>query len=262
MGLFIHDEPLYDGGRLTGFSRYKELLSIRFGQWWKINLLTLLGFTPLAAGIFYAIATSSILVLCPCSLVGGMIAGPFLAGMYDAVLRGMRDEHRPWWDCYQLAWKQNWKGGALLGAVMGLLLGMYAFMGMMLFWWAEVRPGLWTVALYLLGMLLILAVNSLLWPQIVLFRQKATVRLYNAGLFFLLHFWRALGVGALQLGYWAVFVLFAPWTLLLLPVTGIWYIVFLSQFLLYEQMDNAFHIEEQFDMEDEHHFTDMDRATN
>ena len=124
------------------------------------------------------------------------------------------------------------------------------------------RPGLWTVALYLLGMLLILAVNSLLWPQIVLFRQKATVRLYNAGLFFLLHFWRALGVGALQLGYWAVFVLFAPWTLLLLPVTGIWYIVFLSQFLLYEQMDNAFHIEEQFDMEDEHHFTDMDRATN
>jgi hypothetical protein len=45
-------------------------------------------------------------------------------------------------------------------------------------------------------------------------------------------------------------VLFAPWTLLLLPVTGIWYIVFLSQFLLYEQMDDAFHIEERFEAGD------------
>lgn len=251
MGLFIHDEPQYGEGRLTGLARYKELLSIRFGQWWKINLLTLLGFAPLAAGIFYAIGVSSVLVLCPCAIVGGIIAGPFLAGMYDAVLRGMRDDPRPWRDCWKLAWKQNWRGGTLLGAVMGLLVGVYAFMGMMIFWWAEARPGLWTVALYLLGMLLILTVNALLWPQLALFRQKWSVRLYNAALFCLLHFWRVLGVGLLQLGYWAVFVLFAPWTLLLLPVTGVWYIVFLSQFLLYEQMDNALHIEEQFDAEDE-----------
>ena len=76
------------------------------------------------------------------------------------------------------------------------------------------------------------------------------MRLYNAGLFFLLHFWRVLGAGLLQLAYWAVMVLFAPWTLLLLPVTGIWYIVFLSQFLLYEQMDDAFHIEERFEAGD------------
>ena len=179
-----------------------------------------------------------------------MIAGPFLAGMYDAVLRGLRDDPRPWRQCWKLSWKQNWKGGMLLGAVMGVLFGQYAFLGMVLFWWAEVRPGLWTIALYLLGLVLILAANSLLWPQLVLFRQRASVRLYNAGLFFLLHFWRVLGVGLLQLAYWAVMVLFAPWTLLLLPVTGIWYIVFLSQFLLYEQMDDAFHIEERFEAGD------------
>lgn len=251
MGLFIREEPEYGEGRRTGFARYKELLSVRFGRWWKAGLLTLLGCAPLAAGIFYAIGVSSVLVLCPCAIAGGMIAGPFLAGMYDAVLRGMRDDPRPWRDAWRLAWKQNWRGGALLGAVMGLLIGMYAFMGVMIFWWAQTRPGLWTAAAYLLGLLLILAVNSLLWPQLVLFRQKAAVRLYNAGLFFLLHFWRVLGVGLLQLGYWAVFVLFAPWTVLLLPVTGIWYIVFLSQFLLYEQMNDAFQIEEQFDLEAE-----------
>lgn len=250
MGLFIPEDPHYnENERQRGFDRYKQLLSIRFGQWWKVNLLTLLGFAPLAAGIFYAAGVSSLLVLCPCAAAGGMIAGPFLAGMYDAVLRGLRDDPRPWWECWKLAWRQNWRGGMALGAVMGLLTGLYAFMGTMIFWWAQVRPSLWTTGLYLLGALLILAANSLLWPQLVLFRQRASVRLYNAGLFLLLHFWRVMGVGLLQLAYLAILVLFAPWTLLLLPVTGVWYMVFLSQFLLYEQMDEAFQIEEQFDAE-------------
>ena len=53
-------------------------------------------------------------------------------------------------------------------------------------------------------------------------------------------------MGLLQPGYLAVFVLFAPWTLLLLPILGVWYILFLSQFLIYEQMDESFGIEEMF----------------
>ena len=52
-----------------------------------------------------------------------------------------------------------------------------------------------------------------------------------------------LGVGVLQLAYWAVIVLFAPWTLLLLLATGIWYIVFLAQLLLYHDLNEAFSIE-------------------
>lgn len=247
MGMFFPDDREYNENvRQTGFNRYKQLLSVRFGQWWKVNLLTLAGFLPLAAGIVCAAGTSSILVLCPCSILGGMIAGPFLAGLYDAVLRGLRDDPKPWWDCWKRSWRQNWKGGMLLGAVMGLLLGAYSFMGM-LFWWAEVPPSLGTVALYLFGLLLIFAANTLLWPQLVLFEQRPSVRLRNAALFLIKHFWRVMGVGLLQLAYLAVLVLFAPWTLLLLPVTGIWYIVFLSQHLIYDQMDDDLHIEESFD---------------
>lgn len=247
MGMFFPDDREYNENiRQTGFNRYKQLLSVRFGQWWKVNLLTLAGFLPLAAGIVCAAGTSSILVLCPCSILGGMIAGPFLAGLYDAVLRGLRDDPKPWWDCWKRSWRQNWKGGMLLGAAMGLLLGAYSFMGM-LFWWAEVPPSPGTVALYLFGLLLILAANTLLWPQLVLFEQRPSVRLRNVILFLIKHFWRVMGVGLLQLAYLAVLVLFAPWTLLLLPVTGIWYIVFLSQHLIYDQMDGDFHIEESFD---------------
>jgi len=245
MGLLFPEDPHFnENERQTGFYRYRQLISVRFGQWWKISLLTLAGFTPLAAGIFYAVASTSLLVLIPCSLLGGMIAGPFLAGMYDAVLRGLRDDPLPWRDAYRLSWRQNWRGSLLPGALLGLVLGAYSFMAM-LFWWAERSPSLGTVALYLFALLAVLILNMLYWPQLVLFQQKSSIRLRNCLLFCIKYFWRVLGVGSLQLGYWSIFVLFAPWTLILLPILGVWYILFLSQFLIYDQMDAAYQIEER-----------------
>lgn len=246
MGLFFAEDPQFDETeRQTGFYRYRQLLSARFGRWWKANLLTMAGFVPLTAGISFAVATSSVLVLLPCSILGGMIAGPFLAGIYDAILRGLRDDPRPWWDCWRQAWGQNWKSSLVPGALLGLITGVYVFMAM-LFWWAERAPSLGTIAIYLFAMLVVLIVNTLYWPQLVLFRQKASIRLRNCLLFCVKYFWRVLGAGILQLGYLTVFVLFAPWTLLLLPLLGVWYILFLSQFLIYDQMDEAFEIEEHF----------------
>lgn len=246
MGLFFAEDPQFDETeRQTGFYRYRQLLSARFGRWWKANLLTMAGFVPLTAGISFAVASSSVLVLLPCSILGGIIAGPFLAGIYDAILRGLRDDPRPWWDCWRQAWGQNWKSSLIPGALLGLIAGVYVFMAM-LFWWAERSPSPGTVAIYLFAMLVVLIVNTLYWPQLVLFRQKTSIRLRNCLLFCVKYFWRVLGAGVLQLGYLTVFVLFAPWTLLLLPLLGVWYILFLSQFLIYDQMDEAFEIEEHF----------------
>ena len=88
--------------------------------------------------------------------------------------------------------------------------------------------------------------NSLFWPQLALFQQSDRIRMKNALLFCVMYFWRVLGVGVLQLAYIAAFVLFAPWTLLLLPILGMWYITFLAQFFLYGKLDEAFKITEQF----------------
>lgn len=250
MGLFYRDDPHFDENRRqTGFYRYRQLLNARFGQWWKVGLLTLIGFAPLTAGIIYAIGTSSVLVLLPCSVLGGMIAGPFLAGMYDALLRGLRDDPTPWKDAYARSWRQNWRGSLVPGALLGLMAGVYAFMGM-LFWVAEVPPSLGTVLLYLFSLLLALALHALYWPQLALFNQRAAIRMRNCLLFSIRYFWRVMGVGLLQLAYCALLVLFAPWSLLLVPVTGVWYILFLAQFLLYEQMDESFHIEELYGREE------------
>ena len=168
-----------------------------------------------------------------------------LAGMYDAILRGLRDDPLPWRESCKRAWKQNWKSSLVPGALLGLVLGVYTFMAM-LFWWAKHAPSPGTLALYLFALLVVAIVNTLYWPQLVLFQQKASIRLQNCLLFCIKYFWRVLGVGLLQLGYWTVFVLFAPWTLLLLPVLGVWYILFLSQFLIYTQMNETFSIEELY----------------
>lgn len=247
MGLLVRDDPQYrEDVRQTGFNRYKQLLAVRFGQWWKAGMITLLGLIPLAAGVIYSVGVSSVLVLVPCSILGGMIAGPFLAGLYDAILRGLRDDPLPWKDAWVRAWRQNWKGSLLPGALLGLMAGLYAFMAMLLWWAAETPPSPGTVALYLVSLLLLLALSALYWPQLVLFEQSPAVRLRNCALFCVKYFWRVMGAGLIQLAFVAIYVLFAPWTALLLPVVGAWYIVFLAQFLIYEQLDESLRIEAQY----------------
>ena len=67
----------------------------------KGNLLTVLGSVPLAAAIILSLATSSIVVLIPSTIVGGMIFGPFFAGMFDSIMRGLRDAPDEWQEHYK-----------------------------------------------------------------------------------------------------------------------------------------------------------------
>ncbi len=246
MGLLIPEDREYsEDRRQVGFNRYKQLLSRHIREWLVLNAVTLLGALPLAAGILFSIAASSILLLIPTSIVGGMIFGPFLAGLYDSILRRMRDDPMPWRQNYAKSWKQNALSSLLPGAVLGLLTGLYCFMGM-LFWWARIPPAPSSVVLYLLSMALMLSISNLYWPQLVLFRQRNSIRLRNCLLFALQNFGKVLGAAVLQMLLIVFLLLFAPWTILALPVIGVWYPVFFSQHLLYDRMNAAYQIEEQF----------------
>ncbi len=246
MGMFVPEDKFYDETRRqTGFNRYKQLLGRHFGDWFKLNALTILGLLPLAAGILIAMESSSILVLIPSAIVGGIIFGPFLSGMYDSLLRAMRDDPMPWHLSYRKSWKQNFRGSLIPGALLGLMIGFLCFMGMML-WWAQAAPSAGTILLLLFSAMLTMVITQLYWSQLVLFQQSPVIRLKNILLFCIQNFWRVMGVGLLQVLYWGVYILFAPWTLLIVPIVGIWYILFLSQFLLYDRLNNAFQIEEQF----------------
>lgn len=245
--MFIQDDKFYnDYDRQVGFNRYKQLTIRHWKDWMLLNLLTILGFLPLAFGISFSMINSSILLLIPMSFIGGMIYGPFLAGIIDAMLRALRDDPMPWFSNYKKSWRQNWLGSLVPGGLFGMVLGIFCFI-CMLFWYANRRPTIGTVLVLFASALLLTIVFMLYFSQLVLFQQSALNRLRNIALFLLMHFRRCIGVAFLQVAYWTIYVLFAPWTLLLLPVVGVWYIIFLSEFLIYEQLDADFHIEEQID---------------
>lgn len=153
-------------------------------------------------------------------------------------------------DRYQDVLGRNWKRFFLTGLLtllgclpLALGVGAVAFAGMMLFFWSAVRPTLATVLLYWFSCLLFLVLFTLYWTQLVLFDQRAGVRLRNGLLFVLRYFWVTLGTGLLQLAWWVLMVLFAPWTLLLMPFVGSWFELFAALFLLYDRLDQAFAIE-------------------
>ncbi|MCR5294174.1 MAG: hypothetical protein K6E30_03210 [Lachnospiraceae bacterium] len=250
MGLFIPDDPGYDeSARMTGFYRYKQLLSFNTANYMKANLLTAAGALPLAAGIAYAVLSTSVLVLIPASCIGGAIFGPFLAAMFDTLYRGYRDAPGRWRDNWPKAFRQNFKDSLLPGALTGLILGFFIFMGFLLYW-ASGNPSLATILWYLTAALLFLSVSSLFWPQLILFRQPLSVTVRNMVLFAAKYLWKVLGIGALLLLWISIYVFFAPWTLILVPFLGFWYILFLTQLIIYEDLNRELAIEAKFEEEE------------
>ena len=116
MALFFRDDASYDESvRMTGFYRYRQLLSLYTFGWMKVNLITVAATVPLAAGILFSVLSSSLLLLIPLSLTGGLILGPFLACMVDAILRGMRDAPGHWWRSFRKSFRQNLTDSLLPG---------------------------------------------------------------------------------------------------------------------------------------------------
>ncbi len=236
------------GQRLSGSQRYWELLGRDFKSFFAVNLLTLAGCSPFAFGALFAFLSSSVLILIPACIAGGAIAGPALSCMHDAIFRSLRDAPGDWLANYKRAFKQNWRQSIIPGILFCLLLGFYGFM-LMTFWWASKLPSLGTLAVYLFGLLLLTMFFSLYWPQVALFEQSGKQRFMNCLLFSIRFFWKTLGCALLTLLYWAALFLFLPWSAVLLPFLGLWFILFTTDFLLYPAMDESFHIEAQIAQE-------------
>lgn len=244
MALFSrYKNPAGNGLRSKGFPRYLELLECNLKGYLGVNLLTLVGFLPFGAGVLYSILTSSILILIPSCIIGGMIAGPALACTYDMIFRTLRDAPGKTLANYKHAWKQNWKAALIPGIIFCLLLGFYIFMGVM-FWWLTPAPGYGTIALYCTGLILLTMFFSIYWPQLALFEQTGMQRFKNCILFCIRFFWKTLGCALIQILYWIFMVLFLPWTVFLLPLTGLWFSLFSVNFLLYDTLNTVFGIEE------------------
>lgn len=248
MGLFFagDEERFTPGLRKSGFPRYKEVLEGNWKDFIKVGFVTLLFFLPLAAGLVWAVGAKSSLAAMGAGLLGGAISGPGFACLEDLILRRLRDDLADVWVCWKKAFRQNWRASLLPGAVQGLFLGLLVFAGALILWGAApLTPG--NLLLLALSSLLGTMVLTVWWPQVVLFEQKPLPQVKNAVFFCIFHFGKVLGAALVQMAWWAVMFLFLPWTAFVVPVLGLWYILFLALHLIYPKLDEDFHIEEQIE---------------
>ena len=81
-----------DAPRKTGVGRFFELVGRDMNGMFLANLLACIGFLPVICLVYIGFLANSLPVMLASAVVGGILAGPALAGMYDTVLRALRDE--------------------------------------------------------------------------------------------------------------------------------------------------------------------------
>ncbi len=245
MALFYReDEETIIPGRKQGFPRYREVLEGNLKSFFLTGFLTLITFIPFFAGMIYAVLSTSFLYAICAGVVGGLFAGPGMACLYDMILRRLRDDLDDMWYCWKNSFSNNFKASLLPGVVEFTFLGMLVFSSVMMF--SGKMPFSWGDALLLfLSGLLLFMLFSIWWPQVVLFDQGVSAHLKNSVMFIFLHFWKVLGAALIRLVWWVMIFLFLPWSAFLVPILGIWYIQFLSIFMIYKKLDYDFDIEDK-----------------
>ncbi|MCR5415969.1 MAG: hypothetical protein K6E79_04160 [Pseudobutyrivibrio sp.] len=246
MGLFVRDDTYDESQRMTGFNRYKQLLSFYGLHWVKLNIITFVVSIPLILGITYSLLSTSLLLLIPLCIILGALTGPFVGALVDNIYRAMRDDSGLRWDNYKKGLRQNFRCSLLPGAILGLFIGTYSYiLYLSLFSQAIVIDSFSMVALTI-ALILFLNFENLFWPQLVLFNQPLSQTIINIILFTCKHLWKVAKIILLQLIFISFHVMFAPYTFLLLPFLSIWYFIFVSQFLLYDTLNEELKIEEKF----------------
>lgn len=233
------------GKRLTGFPRYMEVLKRDLKSFLLTNLLTIVGFLPFAAGVVLAVRMSNIWVLAAACILGGVFAGPAVSCMEDATLRALRDGSGEWWPTWKKAWNQNWIQSLLPGILLCVITGVYIFMAQK-YLSSGTFPGWLILGVAVVVLLIVAMLLCVFWPQVVLFEQPVGQRIKNCIYFILKCLSTVLGVALLELFYWVFFALLLPWSVILLPFLGFWFIIYTGNFLLYNSLDDLFKIEERF----------------
>ena len=236
-----------DTPRKTGIRRFFELMGRDLQDMFLAHLLTCLGFIPAICLVGIGFLTKSLLVMGAGAVVGGMAAGPFLAGMYDTVLRALRDEPGYWWTTYRRAFHQNFKASILPGilycVVITLQIFVVYFCFSMLAEGVDVGTGLWVAAV--LNLLVFQMLFAYMWPQVVLLDQPFPQTLANSLRCMLAFLPHALAAAIVQIFFWGLVILSMPLGLLLMLVLGFWFPCEICCQIVSGDLEQVFHVEER-----------------
>ena len=211
-----------DAPRKTGIGRFFELVGRDMNGMFLANLLTCIGFAPVICLVYIGFLQNSLPVMLGSAAVGGLLAGPALAGMYDTVLRALRDEAGYWWVTLQI------------------FLVYFCFN--MLYHGTNVGIPLWVATV--LNLVLFQMLFAYMWPQVVLLDQPLSLTLKNSINCMIAFLPHALAAAIVQVLFWGVVILCMPLGLLLMLIFGFWFVTEVSCQIVYGDIDRVFHIEE------------------
>ena len=235
-----------DAPRKTGVRRFFELVGRDMNSMFLANLLTCLGFVPVISLVYIGFLMNNLPVMLISAAVGGILAGPVLAGMYDTVLRALRDEAGYWWVTYRKAFKRNFKASILPGVlycvVVTLQIFLVYFCFNMLYHGTNVGVPLWVATV--LNLLVFQMLFAYMWPQIALLDQPLSLTLKNSINCMIAFLPHALAASIVQILVWGVVILCMPLGLLLMLVFGFWFQVEVCCQIVYGDLVRVFHIEE------------------
>lgn len=254
MGLFPSANDFKDGRgvdkdtpRKTGLGRFFELVGRDMNGMFLANLLTCLGFIPVICLVYIGFLMNSLPVMAVSAVVGGVLAGPVLAGMYDTVLRALRDEPGYWWTTYRRAFRQNFKASILPGilycVVVTLQIFIVYFCFSMLAQGVNVGTGMWVAAV--LNLVVFHMLFAYMWPQVVLLDQPFHQTLANSIRCMLAFLPHALAASIVQILFWGLVILCMPLGLLLMIVFGFWFTCEICCQIVSGDLERVFHVEEQ-----------------
>ena len=254
MGLFPSAGDFKDGHgvekdapRKTGIRRFFELVGRDLNGMFLANLITCLGFLPVICLVYIGFLMNNLPVMLISAAVGGILAGPVLAGMYDTVLRALRDEAGYWWTTYRRAFKRNFRSSILPGVlycvVVTLQIFLVYFCFNMLYHGTNVGLPLWVATV--LNLLLFHMLFSYMWPQVVLLDQPLGLTLKNSVNCMIAFLPHALASSIVQVVFWGIVILCMPLGLILMLVFGFWFATEVSCQIVYGDIDKVFHIEEK-----------------
>lgn len=233
------DEP-----RKTGTRRFFELLDRDGRSLMKAGLLALVSFLPWYLGMTVALSSHLVIVMAVSGIVGGVLVAPQLAGIADTALRALRDEPGVWWLTYKDAWKKNWKASLLPGAINGVVLASQIFA---LFHLNVPSLNMVFKAILMLSLPVFQAIFLYVWAQIVLYDMPFSQVLLNAVLLTIRIPLRSLAAGVTNIAYWAMYLAVYPLSLVLLPLTGLWFPLFAGLCIVYRPMEAILDIEQQIE---------------
>ena len=230
-----------DAPRKTGVRRFFELVGRDMNSMFLANLLTCLGFVPVISLVYIGFLMNNLPVMLISAAVGGILAGPVLAGMYDTVLRALRDEAGYWWVTYRKAFKRNFKASILPGVLYCVVVTLQICFNM-LYHGTNVGVPLWVATV--LNLLIFQMLFAYMWPQIALLDQPLSLTLKNSINCMIAFLPHALAASIVQILFWGVVILCMPLGLLLMLVFGFWFVTEVSCQIVYGDLDRVFHIEE------------------